>query len=144
MDRSRELPFSYRMETAPSYLKMEILDLEIIQTLVGGAGFEEIEIYREVLGIFLAEKTKQLAGLQEAADEPDRECMNQILHSMGGAAANLGLIRLASACGYVAGATTRTEDEALSDLAGSLESEFRIALFELHRTLPALGLEERL
>ena len=132
------------MGSTPYYQKVQILDVEIIQTLAGGAGFPEMEIFRELLGVFLAEKNKHVAGLQEAAEEPDRSRMNQLFHSMGGAAANLGLVRLASVCSYLEGITGEVEDEDLPDLVRTLEEEYRISLVEVHRQYPILGLEERL
>lgn len=123
---------------------MQILDVEIIQTLAGGEGFPDMEIFREVLGVFLGEKNKQMAGLQEAAEEPDRNRMNQLFHSMGGAAANLGLVRLASVCSYLESLTTEVEDENLPGLVRTLEEEFRISLVAVHHQYPFLGLEERL
>jgi two-component system, sensor histidine kinase and response regulator len=91
-------------------------------------------IAREIISQFMQDVPGQLAGIRQAFEERDAGQMRLIAHTMKGAAATIGAMRLSARALAVEKALKSGGAQAAESLIPVLEKQFEVLRGELDRT----------
>ncbi|KAF0092926.1 MAG: multi-sensor hybrid histidine kinase [Puniceicoccaceae bacterium 5H] len=109
-------------------LAQPVVDREQFEMLVETGEDAAAELIQELLDLFRDESAPRFEMLQESLEKQEAPAIAKHAHSLAGASANLGALRLAKLCRRLEAEAMDGHLEALEPLAGHMREQYQETL----------------